>query len=82
MAIVGYIRVSTDKQNYDGQKLSILNYANDQLKGRVDEWIEVKASTRKSAEKRKLDELRETLKKGRMKGKPMFLCFSQLYPVL
>lgn len=64
MAIVGYIRVSTDKQNYDGQKLSILNYANDQLKGRVDEWIEVKASTRKSAEKRKLDELRETLKKG------------------
>ncbi len=64
MAIVGYIRVSTDKQNYDGQKLSILNYANDQLRGRVDEWIEVKASTRKSAEKRKLDELRETLKKG------------------
>jgi len=30
----------------------------------VDEWIEVKASTRKSAEKRKLDELKETLKKG------------------
>ena len=64
MAIVGYIRVSTDKQNYDGQKLSILNYANDHLKGRVDAWIEVKASTRKSAEKRKLGELRETLKKG------------------
>ena len=37
MAIVGYIRVSTDKQNYDGQKLSILNYANDNLKGRVAE---------------------------------------------
>lgn len=64
MAIVGYIRVSTDKQNYDGQKLSIPNYANDQLKGRVDEWIEVKASTRKFAEKRELNELRETLKKG------------------
>jgi DNA invertase Pin-like site-specific DNA recombinase len=32
--------------------------------GGVDEWIEVKASTRKSAEKRKLDELKETLKKG------------------
>jgi DNA invertase Pin-like site-specific DNA recombinase len=37
---------------------------NDHLKGTVDEWIEVKASTRKSAEKRKLDELKETLKKG------------------
>jgi len=35
MATVGYIRVSTDKQNYDGQKLSILSYANDHLKGRV-----------------------------------------------
>ncbi len=64
MATVGYIRVSTDKQTTDGQKLSILNYVNDHLKGGVDEWIEVKASTRKSAEKRKLDELKEVLKKG------------------
>jgi len=64
MATVGYIRVSTDKQNYDGQKLSILNFVNDHLKGGVNEWIEVKASTRKSAEKRKLDELKETLNKG------------------
>ena len=64
MATVGYIRVSTDKQTTDGQKLSILNYVNDHLNGGVDEWIEVKASTRKSAEKRKLDELKEALKKG------------------
>jgi len=64
MATVGYIRVSTDKQNYDGQKLSILNFVNDRQMGGVDEWIEVKASKRKSAEKRKLDELKESLKKG------------------
>ncbi|MBC2734151.1 MAG: recombinase family protein [Desulfobacteraceae bacterium] len=64
MATVGYIRVSTDKQNTDGQKLSILNYVNDHLKGGVDDWIEVKASTRKSAEKRKLDELKEILRRG------------------
>ncbi len=64
MATVGYIRVSTDKQNADWQKLSILNYVNDHLKGGVDDWIEVKASTRKSAERRKLDELKDLLKKG------------------
>ncbi len=64
MATVGYIRVSTDKQTTDGQKLSILNYVNDHLKVGVDDWIEVKASSRKSAEKRKLDELKELLKKG------------------
>ena len=35
MATVGYIRVSTDKQTTDGQKLSILNYVNNPLKGGV-----------------------------------------------
>lgn len=64
MATVGYIRVSTDKQTTDGQKLSILNYVNDHMRGGVDDWIEVKASTRKSAERRKLDELKDLLKKG------------------
>ncbi len=64
MATVGYIRVSTDKQTTDGQKLSILNYVNDHLTGGVDDWIEVKASSRKSAERRKLDELKEMLQKG------------------
>jgi hypothetical protein len=55
MATVDYIRVSTDKQTTDGQKASIFNYVNDHLKGGVDNWVEVRASTRKSAEKRKLD---------------------------
>ena len=60
----GYIRVSTDKQTTDNQKLSVLNYVNDHLRGQVDEWITVQASTRRSAHKRKLDELKETLRKG------------------
>lgn len=33
MATVGYIRVSIDKQNSDGQKLGILSFANDHLIG-------------------------------------------------
>jgi len=64
MATVGYIRVSTDKQTTDNQKLAILSYANDHLQGGVDEWIEVTASTRKSAEKRKLGDLQSALKAG------------------
>ena len=64
MATIGYIRVSTDKQTTDNQKLSVLNYVNDHLRGQVDEWITVQASTRRSAHKRKLDELKETLRKG------------------
>ena len=52
MATVGYVRVSTDKQTTDNQKLSILNYVNHHLKGGVDDWITVKASTRRSAHKR------------------------------
>jgi hypothetical protein len=43
MATVGCIRVSTDRQNYNGQKLSILNYVNDNFKGTVDDWIEGKS---------------------------------------
>ena len=64
MAAVGCTRVSTDKQTTDGQKLSILNFVNDHLKSGVDDWIEVKAGSRKSAEKRKLNELKEALRKS------------------
>ena len=63
MAITGYIRVSTDKQTTDNQRLRILEYVNKQG-GTVDHWVEVQASSRKSAERRKLDELKETLKPG------------------
>ncbi len=60
---IGYIRVSTDKQTTDNQRLSILEHVN-KKGGNVDHWVEVQASSRKSAERRKLDELKETLKQG------------------
>ncbi|MGD9329954.1 MAG: recombinase family protein [Desulfobacterales bacterium] len=43
---------------------STMNDVNDHLKCGVDEWIEGQAGPPKFAEERKLDELKETLKKG------------------
>jgi DNA invertase Pin-like site-specific DNA recombinase len=61
--IWGYIRVSTNNQNTENQRLAILSYANS--KGlKVDNWIEVKASTRKSPMARKIDELVSRMKSG------------------
>jgi len=47
MAVIGYIRVSTEKQDYDTQKLAILDYCQ-KSKLVVDEWKEIKVSSRKS----------------------------------
>lgn len=63
MAIWGYIRVSTDKQNTQNQKMAILEYANKQ-KLTIDHWIEIKASTRRTPGERKIDELLKNLKTG------------------
>ncbi|QFR42821.1 recombinase family protein [Sulfurimonas xiamenensis] len=60
---IGYIRVSTDQQDLQNQQHSILNYANKNTLGKV-EFIEVKMSTRKKDEDRKIDELFETLQAG------------------
>jgi len=57
---IGYIRVSTDQQDLQNQQHSILNYANKNTLGKV-EFIEVKMSSRKKDEDRKIDELFETL---------------------
>lgn len=62
MATWGYLRVSTNQQKTENQRLAILEYAN-KNKATVDHWIEVKASTRKTAKVRNLDEL-EDLHKG------------------
>lgn len=59
----GYIRVSTDQQDLQNQQHSILNYANKNALGKV-EFIEVKMSSRKKDEDRKIDELFETLEAG------------------
>jgi DNA invertase Pin-like site-specific DNA recombinase len=59
----GYVRVSTDHQTTENQKLSILEYAN-QEKITVDNWIEANKSSRKSTKERRIDELLEKLAEG------------------
>jgi DNA invertase Pin-like site-specific DNA recombinase len=63
MRTIGYLRVSSDKQDLEVQKLAILDYCNKQ-KLSVDEWIKIKVSSRKSTKKRKVDELLESLEQG------------------
>jgi DNA invertase Pin-like site-specific DNA recombinase len=59
---IGYIRVSTDKQNLENQKHKILSYAHDQ-KLIVDEFVEIEISSKGDHKKRKIDELFLKLKK-------------------
>ena len=61
--ILGYIRVSTDKQDNQKQKHLILEHAHsNNLK--IDEFIEVEISSRKSEKLRKITELKERLQKN------------------
>lgn len=60
--ILGYIRVSTDKQDNQKQKHLILEHAHlNNLK--IDEFVEVEISSGKSEKLRKIDELKDRLKK-------------------
>lgn len=61
--VIGYIRVSSDKQTVKNQKYSILKYC-DQQKITVDDWIEVSISSKKAPKQRRIDELLERLKSG------------------
>jgi DNA invertase Pin-like site-specific DNA recombinase len=55
-----YIRVSTDKQDLNNQKLEILEFARKKdLK--VDEYVEATISSRKTSKQRRIDELLERL---------------------
>ena len=57
---VAYLRASTDKQDVNNQKLEILEFARAKdLK--VDEFIEITISSRKSSKQRRIDELLEKL---------------------
>lgn len=63
--IICYIRVSTDEQDLNNQKLEIYEYAKkNNFKLEELEFIEVIASTKKSEEDRKIDYLLEKLNKG------------------
>lgn len=55
--VVAYIRISTNKQDIDTQKIQIMEYAMKE-KLIIDKFIEVQQSSKKSLEKRKIDELR------------------------
>lgn len=59
--ILGYIRVSTEKQTVENQKHEILDYANKHNLGKVN-FIEINISSKKSTKDRKIDELISTLK--------------------
>jgi len=63
MAVYGYIRVSTDKQDTENQRFEILKYANRKKLGNV-EFIEETVSGRKSWRDRKIGALISELKKG------------------
>jgi len=60
---IGYIRVSTIKQDLENQKHQILNYAN-MKKLEAVEFVEIQVSSRKSDEDRKIDLLLEMLESG------------------
>ena len=60
---LAYLRVSKVEQEIENQRIEIKKYA-DFSDLKVDEWIEVEISTRKSMEARRIDELLKSLRKG------------------
>jgi DNA invertase Pin-like site-specific DNA recombinase len=61
--IIGYIRVSSDKQTVKNQRLAILDYC-DKKDLKVTDWIEVNMSSRRTPAQRRIDELLEQLQQG------------------
>ena len=63
MKTVAYLRVSTTRQDVQGQRLAILEYAR-KHDLQIDEFIEATASARTSPKRRRLDDLMSALKPG------------------
>ena len=61
--IIGYLRVSTDEQDLNNQRLEIMEYAR-QNKMTVDDFIEIQISSRKDTKARRIDELLKRLNTG------------------
>ena len=57
---VAYLRASTDKQDLNNQKLEILEFAR-KCEVRVDDFIAITVSSRKTSKQRRIDELLELL---------------------
>lgn len=63
MKVIGYVRVSTDKQDVEKQKHLLLQYAQSQQL-LITEFIHAEVSSRKSTQERRIDELLAKLEKG------------------
>jgi len=61
--VIGYIRVSTDRQTTENQRLAVLEHCN-RAGVQVDEWISVEASSRRTSTERRIDELLGRLSAG------------------
>jgi DNA invertase Pin-like site-specific DNA recombinase len=61
--IIGYIRISTDKQDLEKQRHLLLEYARKE-RLIIDEFVEVEVSSRQDTEARRIDELQDKLQKG------------------
>ena len=61
--VLAYLRISTDKQDLDTQRLTILEYAHTH-KLKIKKFIEVQTSSRSSFKERMLDELLANLTAG------------------
>ena len=62
-AVYAYLRKSTDDQNTKAQELAVRQYT-DKENLRVDHWMDVECSSRKSTKERRIDELLGVLKDG------------------
>lgn len=60
---VAYVRVSLNEQDYRNQKFEILNYCDGQG-WKVDKWLELEMSSRRSAKERRIDELLSVIEPG------------------
>src|SRR5229473_2216819 len=58
--IIAYIRTSTDKQDLNNQKLEILEFAR-KKELKVDAFVEITISSRKTSKQRRIDEVLERL---------------------
>lgn len=63
MAVIGYIRVSSNKQTLEHQKFEIKKFAKSQAI-KIDRWVEEQISSRTALHKRKLGQLLDELKTG------------------
>ena len=63
MAVWGYVKVSSDHQVTENQKLAIFEYANSKLI-LISEWISTKSSSQRSTKERMIDELLTQLQEG------------------